>query len=555
MLQVATMITTNEYDTNVVATCRQSVSRESIDQQITTSIEDFFNGIADDINNCNPNCLDIMMIDLSFYGPFILSYLDRYNIKYKTNILRGGSWYLIEYKISNTIVSFREASTLIGADSLDLDLFVNGKETIDTSSHVSHAVTLANLHAKALCGVIIDNNMRKFTFAGESFDKVKEFVNSSLEHKKFHDIFPGSKNKARDDYYRRAYMGGETLIKPGLESALINEKIQVYDINGLHSYVMKNFPMPYGAPTFVKRKCKKLTLPTGGFYIARCMVELELKEGYLPAVKTSSQVDCSEMGIDNGACIISTYGKHYEMYLTKYDIELMKNHYDYDIEVLDFYWFSEIKGIFDTYIDYYVDIKQRATNWENKQYAKGMLNAVTGRFGKKMVHYKTIPYFDENCVLQTDRAIKENSKSSFTPLAVAVTSIGRYVTISACQANYDRFLYSDTDSGHFIDTGEPLGGIEIDQTRLGCWKLEGEYIQARYVGRKVYAQKDIAGNTHVVIAGMPKYMRDQVTLDNIAIGAQYDGLMVPQRVPHGTIRVPRKYTIRDSHTHSLLSDL
>lgn len=552
MKQVATFITTNEYNTKVIATCRQTISRCSDDQQICTSIDEFFNGIADDIENCNPKTLNIFFVELSFYGPFILSYMERNKIKYKTNIIRGSSWYMIEYKYSKCTICFREASTLIGVDVYDLDQFVNGKDTIDNSNPISKAVTLNELYSNALCGILVENDMEKFTFASESFSCVKDFVNSSLDNKKFYDMFPGSSNKDRDDYYRRSYMGGETIIKPGIESELIDCRIQVYDINGLHSHVMKEYPMPYGHPTFVKKKSRKLSLPTGGFYIARCLVECELKKGFLPAIKTSSQSDCSEMGIDNGACITSTYGAYYEMYMTKYDVELLKTHYEYDMDVLDFYWFSEIKGVFDSYINHYVAIKNDATKWENRQYGKGMLNAVTGRFGKKMVHHKTIPYFDESGILQTDKTVIEKSNSSFTPLAVAVTSIGRYVTISACQANYDRFLYSDTDCGHFIDTGEPLVGIEIDQTKLGAWKLEGEYVRAKYIGRKVYIQEDDKGESHVVIAGMPRYMRHLVTIDNIKLGQQYNGLMVPCRVPGGTIRKETTYTIRDNYTHDFM---
>ena len=137
----------------------------------------------------------------------------------------------------------------------------------------------------------------------------------------------------------------------------------------------------------------------------------------------------------------------------------------------------------------------------------------------------------------------ETRKPVYLPVGVFVTSHARYKTITSAQRVYDRFVYADTDSLHLIGEEVPTG-LQVDDYKLGAWKLESRFTRAKFLGAKCYCE-EIDGNLKVTVAGMPRNVHSQVTLDNFHTGAVYQGKLYQKHVPGGIVLIPGEMEIRE----------
>ena len=163
-------------------------------------------------------------------------------------------------------------------------------------------------------------------------------------------------------------------------------------------------------------------------------------------------------------------------------------------------------------------------------------------------------------------------------MASFITSYARDITIRAAQTITDNyisgksaieFVYSDTDSLHIISPdGELPEGLEISDTALGAWKVEGIYNKAKYLRQKCYIAslciteeeyvKGLNGDRpflysedengfyklKITVAGMPPECYPQVSFDNFNIGCSYEGKLKPEIVPGGVILKNIDFTIK-----------
>ena len=60
--------------------------------------------------------------------------------------------------------------------------------------------------------------------------------------------------------------------------------------------------------------------------------------------------------------------------------------------------------------------------------------------------------------------------------------------------------------------------IDIDDYRLGAWKLESTFKRGRYLRQKAYIEEGYDGEMNVTIAGLPKKLGKYVNFDNFNIG-------------------------------------
>lgn len=111
---------------------------------------------------------------------------------------------------------------------------------------------------------------------------------------------------------------------------------------------------------------------------------------------------------------------------------------------------------------------------------------------------------------------EETRDALYIPVAAFCTAYARRALLRAAGANRSRFVYCDTDSLHLTGTEEPQG-IELHDTRLGAWKVEGEFSRARHLRAKTYIW-DLNGKTSVTCAGMPSNIKAACTFDNFRIG-------------------------------------
>lgn len=390
-----------------------------------------------------------------------------------------------------------------------------------------------------------------------------------LDKFEFEKFFPTPSYEVDKDI-RQSYRGGWTYCKKSLKDKEIGEGL-VLDVNSLYPYVMRHKPLPYGLPVFFKGKYKKDNLYP--LYVQMISCQFKIKEGYLPTIQIKDRNSIFRWN----EYLESSYNEklgflqEVTLCLTNLDLELFLEHYEvFNLEYISGWKFKSRNGLFDEYIDYWSEQKINAKKENNKgmyMYSKLMLNALYGKFALNPNVRSKIPYFDyEEDKIRYEYGEKEVRKSLYIPLGSYVTSWARYITISTAQSVYDRFVYADTDSIHLIGKELP-DNIEIDDSKLGAWKLEYEFDKAKYLRAKCYIdvyseewkpdKEDKNGNKvydgfgnivkedmHITVAGMPDSCYDQVTFENFKFGSVFTGKLQMKHVSGGIVLIDTTYEIK-----------
>ena len=181
-----------------------------------------------------------------------------------------------------------------------------------------------------------------------------------------------------------------------------------------------------------------------------------------------------------------------------------------------------------------------------------------------------IPILEDDHVKLIDGP-QDMRKPIYTAMGVFITAYARDVTIKAAQAHYDIFAYADTDSLHLITDKLP-DDLDIHPTRLGAWKHESDFIDARFMRAKCYVELEdkctcgTADDDSLVdesgrllrrrvghdracgyvshIAGLPVEIADCVTFDDLENGHVFTGKLLPKRVPGGIVLTEVGYTLK-----------
>lgn len=151
--------------------------------------------------------------------------------------------------------------------------------------------------------------------------------------------------------------------------------------------------------------------------------------------------------------------------------------------------------------------------------SKRFLNSPYGKTGMKIERLNKIPIGkDENGKIKYAEEIT-NAEAKYVPYASFVCAQARKKTIETAQAEYDHFIYADTDSVHLI--GEAESGIEVHDTKLGAWKLEGEFELGKYLRAKTY----IHGHKNYVVGrGMGDVQAYEIEVDEIKCAGMSDNV-------------------------------
>lgn len=289
---------------------------------------------------------------------------------------------------------------------------------------------------------------------------------------------------------------------------------EVYDVNSLYPWAMHSVPetevspenpqhvFPVGPGVYFESASELETYTAMGMtYVAKVRVGFSETTTKLPFLQEKAYGG-------KGSFITETGGDTIELVLTKPDIDLMLEQYDltYGPEIIEGYAYRTAVGVFDTYIDYWYQVKATAKDPATRQVAKLMLNSLYGKFGTSPAGGKKIPVlseamtdvFDEGRLAGHDFdavdfaervtfCTAEASKDTvYVPVAAFITSYARGKTVRAAQKNFAIFEYSDTDSIH---CAAPAQGIEVDPKKLGAWKNENSFDCATYTRQKTYAER------------------------------------------------------------------
>lgn len=488
--------------------------------------------------------------NLKFDGAFIVSYLLGAGWRwvdgrpaepntFSSLIGDDGNWYTITIRFPDHVLEIRDSLKKIplpvraiprafgfdGEESkgaIDYSA-VRGPGRIPTAEEWEYVDSDVRIVDKAI-DHLYSEGLDRLT---QSSDTMAEYKRSLGGEDSFRRLFPVI-DRDVDGYLRCAYRGGITLADPRFSGMVHDVDGIVVDANSMYPSVMRQELLPYGAPEWTEE------MPADGLWIGRCYLDIDVKPDH---VACWSEMRTVRFGSP------AEYAPHLEaeFTLTNVDLELIKEHYYINEFVfIDGYAFKSARGMFDEHIDYWYDVKSRATGGR-RWIAKRMLNSLYGKFGVRPTAAGKRPYLDDNGVLHFERTPEEERPMVYIPIAVFVTAYARSRLMHAAQANYDTFAYCDTDSLHLL--GGEVRGVEVHDSDLGAWKIEGHFTRAIYRRAKCYAET-MDGAFTVHIAGVPENLRPQVTYDHLLHGGELHGKLVPRQVPGGVRLVETTFTIK-----------
>lgn len=498
----------------------------------------------------------LYFFNLKFDGQFILSWLfnhgfehildkkDRKDMTFTTLITDMGQFYAIEIyfevkghkvnkvRILDAMKIFPNFSVERIADGfglpiskLELDYTLTRPEGWEiTPEEVDYIRNDVEIVARALKEMFL-RNLNKMTIAGDAMNHFKEGFS------KFRKIFPILAPEIDADI-RKSYKGGFTYCSPKYSEVMVGKGLTL-DVNSLYPSRMIFEDMPYGKPVFFKGKYEYD--PTHPLYVQSFTCRFKVKENKIPSIQVKNN-----LSFRDNEYIESSHDELITLYLTTPDLELFFEQYDaWDIEYHGGWSFKSSKGLFDQYINYWMEQKIKAGKDKNpaqRQIAKLMLNSLYGRFGLSVKARQKAPFMDENGVVKYVTLPVEEREPCYIPVASFITAYGRCKTIRTSQAirdysmkelGYDAYLYSDTDSIHCLLTDNDLEKlkdiIEVDDYKLGAWAKEAEFDRACFIRQKCYIE-EIKGKLSVTIAGLPKYLAPLITFDNFKKGFTTENL-------------------------------
>lgn len=532
------------------------------------------NNIGDFINFCkkSKNCI-LYFHNLGFDGEFIISYLlnngykfikdndDKERNTFKTLISDTGKFYSIEIYFSvkgkniNKVTIYDSLKILnFSVDKIakcfnlpirKLEIDYNLKRSKGyklTKEEVDYLKNDVEIMARAL-DIMFNEDMNKMTIGSNALYDFKKMTPN------FNKLFP-ILNYEIDQSIRKSYRGGFTYLNPLYKEKEVKNGL-VLDVNSLYPSVMLN-SLPFGEPLYFSGKYEEDKMYP--LYVQQLSCSFELKSGKIPTI----QIKKSNIFLPN-EFLESSNGDIVTITLTNIDLKLFFDHYDvYDIEYHDGFKFMKMKGIFENYIEKWSNRKiesKRTGNDAMYTISKLFLNSLYGKTGLNPNVRSKEPYLDENGVVKYKLLEKEIRDPIYIPVASFITALARDKTIRTSQKirdytlenyGYDGYIYSDTDSIHtnFTNEEELKSIIDIDDYKLGSWKVESKFKKGVFIRQKCYCEYGYDDSLNVTVAGLPKKLSKKVKFDEFKKGLEVSGKLVPKHVKGGIVLKETTFTIK-----------
>ena len=487
--------------------------------------------------------------NLKFDGEYIFNYLlnndykcikdkkDREDKTFTTLISDTGQFYSIEIffetknkKHINKVTIYDSLKILnFSVDKIakdfnlpirKLELDYHAKREIGhilTEEEIDYIKNDVEIMARAL-EFMFNENLKKMTIGSDALHNYKE-MNTNFS--KYFPLLPYQ----IDLDIRRSYKGGFTYLNEVYKEKETGSGI-VLDVNSLYPSVMKYEKLPFGEPLYFEGEYMEDKLYS--LYIQTFSCSFELKEGKIPSIQIKNN-----LSFVPNEYVKSSKGDIVTLTLTNVDLKLFFENYNvYDLTYHSGWKFKGIKGLFTKYIDYWSERKITAKKEKNNVLyiiSKLMLNSLYGKFGLNPNVQGKYPYLNEEGIVKYKMYPKEIRDSIYIPVASFITSYARNKTIRTSQAikdytiknyNKDYYIYSDTDSIHLLDIDENIlkSFVDIDDYKLGAWKIESKFIKGKYIRQKCYIELGYDDKLNVTVAGLPKKLGKYITFENVNKG-------------------------------------
>ncbi len=302
---------------------------------------------------------------------------------------------------------------------------------------------------------------------------------------KLQELHPFKKTfETHDNHYRPFYFGGRV---EALKTGILKGDWKVYDVNSMYPHVMRDYQHPtglryrvgYGRNIDVKGRIAGFA--DAQFYFARIRAT---QRGAFPTRERDKPLNFDV--------------KRGEFFVTSHELKAaIACGRVSDIQVLAVY-VPEKTISFGEYVDTYVAEKiasKKSGDKAGEIFAKLLLNSAYGKFGSNPREYKD--YVIGDCpnddyelysagVNRPSIWRKATERLSFYDVATAasITGAARSVLMRALSVAKNP-VYCDTDS--IICEGLDL---ELDESKLGAWKLEAIGDTVAIAGKKMYALRN-----------------------------------------------------------------
>lgn len=423
------------------------------------------------------------------------------------------------------------------------------KITDEEKEYLKHDVMIMSLALEKM----FEMKITRMTIASNAMN----FFKDTISKKRFEEWF---KPPLYDKDLRQAYKGGFTYLNEIYRGKEVKEGI-VLDVNSLYPSVMYYSPMPYGEGIYFDGKYVPDKLYN--LYIQNITCQFRIKKDMIPTIQIKNNLSFVPTEY-----LSSSNGESINLTLTNVDLKLFLEHYDiYDVSYNWGWKYKSSTKIFKRYIDYWNELKVKATKEGNKPLrtiAKLMLNSLYGKFAASPEGRSKIPYLDNNIVKYKLSELEERT-AYYLPISIFITSWARDKTIRSAQAVYHRFIYADTDSLHLEGTDIPEN-LLISDTELGKWKIESTFKRGKYLRQKCYIEDAVTpvdeiekfkkenpeclhlvskdSIINIVCAGMPKGCYKNVTWENFEYGSVFDGKLGVKHTDGGIVLVDTTFTIK-----------
>ena len=400
-----------------------------------------------------------------------------------------------------------------------LNLDYKGKREVGhelTEHEINYIRNDVEIMARAL-EFMFNENLLKMTIGSDALTNYKQMNGN------FNKYFPVLDYRIDEDL-RKSYKGGFTFLNEIYKGKEVGCGL-VLDKNSMYPAKMKNEYLPFGDPLFFEGRYEEDKLYK--LYIQCFSCSFKLKEGKIPSL----QIKNNPSFIPN-EYVKSSDGDIVTLYLTNIDLNLFMEQYD----VSDITWhngwkFKALKGLFTNYVDFWTERKIQAKKDDNNVLyiiSKLMLNSLYGKFGLNPRVRGKYPYLNEEGIIKYKLGEEEIRDSIYVPIASFITSYARYDIIKTSQAikdytinkyGIDYYIYSDTDSIHMLnmDEKELSQFVDIDDFRLGAWKVESRFTRGKYLRQKCYIE-EFDEKMNVTVAGLPQKLHKYVNFDNFEKG-------------------------------------
>ena len=476
------------------------------------------NNIVDFIKWCaNPKENYVIYFhNLKFDGCFILNYLftngytwiksskEKADKTFTTLISSMGVYYSIEVyfevgKKINKVIFYDSLKLLpfsvkkiandfhLPISKLEIDYkknrSVNHKLTKKEIEYIKNDVTIVAMALESM----FKNDLTKMTIAGNALKSYRSMV------KNFNRYYPNIPNGIDADI-RKSYKGGFTYLNPTYKNKIVYNEV-VLDVNSLYPHVLHSKLLPFGKPIFFEGEYKKSTLYP--LYIQMLTCSFELKKDKIPTIQLKNNLKFLP-----NEYITSSKGDLITLTLTNIDLDLFFEMYDVkDITYHAGWKFKGQYGLFTRYVEKWTNDKinaKKENNYSLYIISKLMLNSLYGRFAKNPNVRVKIPYLEDG-ILHYRLSDLEESKGLYIPVGTFVTAYARNITIRASLKikeyslntyGEDRYIYSDTDSIHVtnLSDDELKNIVEVDDYKLGAFKIEEKARRGKYIRQKCYIQ-------------------------------------------------------------------